>query len=92
MSHNWKMWVSISWAEGDLFSSVHLTREGAFIDSIETMLEIIDEGISLPDDFEHPGDLKKYDYDALVSIWSDMQEYFLGTRIDFDVQEVNVQA
>lgn len=86
------MWVSIVWAHGDLYSSVHLTREGAFIYSIETMLETIEDSINLPDGFEHPGDLKNYDYDALVSIWAEMNDYFLSTSLDFDVQEVKVQA
>ncbi len=91
MSHGWKMWVNVCWAEGELFTSVHLTRKGAFIASIEDMVETIAGGADWPNGFRDPGDLSMYSISALQEIWDEMQEFFLHTSMDFDVQGIEVR-
>ena len=92
MSLGWKMGVSAAWSEGEMFTTIHLTEKGAFIASIQDMVEMIHGGVHEPEGFRDPGDLKVYNLLALHQIWDEMQEYFIGTRNDFDVQEVKVAA
>ena len=90
MSHAWKMWVNMEWYDGDMYSSVHLTEKGAFRASIKDMVEILHGGAELPKGFKDPGDLSCYDLETLHEIWDDMQDHFMNTTWDFDIQESTV--
>ena len=92
MSHGWKMWVNVCWAEGELFTTLHLTQKGAFIASIEDMVETIAGQVEgWPEGFRDPGDLSIYSLPALKEIWDEMQEFLLHTSMDFDVQGIEVR-
>ena len=91
MSHGWKMWINIGWAEGELFSSLHLSEKGALKASIEDMLELIMGGVELPEGFRDPGDLSVYDRDTLNDIWIEMERHFHHTPYDFDIQHTLVR-
>jgi len=86
MSHGWKMWINIGWADGELYSSVHLTEKGALKASIEDMLELIHGGVHPPEGFRDPGDLSVYDRETLNDIWIEMEGLFHRTQYDFDIQ------
>ena len=91
MSHGWKMWINIGWAEGELFSSIHLSEKGALKASIQDMLELIHGGVELPEGFRDPGDLSIYDRDTLNDIWIEMERHFHHTPYDFDIQHTLVR-
>ena len=86
MSHEWKMWVSLGWADGDMYSSIHLTEKGAFIATLQDMVEVIEGWAEPPEDYQDPGDLNVYSVDTLYKMFDQFNEYFYHTAMDFDVQ------
>jgi len=86
MSHEWKMWVSLGWADGDMYSSIHLTEKGAFVATLQDMVEVIEGWAEPPEGYRNPGDLNVYSVDTLYKIFDQFSDYFYHTAMDFDVQ------
>ena len=86
MSHEWTMWVSLGWADGDMYSSIHLTEKGAFVATLQDMVEVIEGWAEPPEGYRNPGDLNVYSVDTLYKIFDQFSDYFYHTAMDFDVQ------